>query len=164
MPHIRPRAFPPALSRVDITLGEDDDTGRGEASRGAAGDYTAKVIALIPVESVAAYQAVYNLTDNGTDSFFWILVLVIWVLTPAWQLYSTANKGEPRAWDQAILSIFAFLIWLAGLQSPFFNYPSGWEPRHSAMVLVVGAFVLPILGFAIRGAAAFVGKRRGGGS
>lgn len=158
MPHIRPRAFPPPgyaksyLDTVDKTLTKTfapSDQGKGTPAGTVVSDAIAKIVALIPAESIAAYQAIYNLTNNGKDPFFRAAVWIVLVGTPIWQLYATSVKKEPLAWDQAIISVPALLIWLVALQSPFLDLPKGWTPASSAMVLILGTFVLPILGWGL---------------
>jgi hypothetical protein len=120
-----------------------------------------KIIALIPAESVTAYQSIYTLTKNGQSPLFNLAVWIVLVATPLWQLYSTKAKGEPYAWDQAIISVPAFLVWLVALQSPFLNLPDDWTPVEHGLVLLMGTFLLPLVAWGINFAIGALTKTRG---
>jgi hypothetical protein len=116
MPRLRPRAVPPLRTgslgeRIDRTL---DGGGNGQAQTTTGNEtYLSKIIAYVPIESVALYQAAFNQLGPG-DPLFSPATIAILCATPLWQLWSTRDKGEPFAWDQAIVSVPAFVFWLSG--------------------------------------------------
>jgi hypothetical protein len=115
MPSLRPRAVVQYSSAdTDQTLDDTSNTGNKQTDS----TYFQRVLAYIPVESIALYQAAVN-EFGPSDQFFTNIVRTIWIVTPFWMLYSTHKKGQTWAWDQAVSSIPAFIFWLAGLQSPF---------------------------------------------
>jgi hypothetical protein len=164
MPRLRPRAVAPE-STVDKSLKVDKNLDGGpEPAPEPAGNetYISKVIAYIPIESVALYQTAFNQLGPG-DPLFSPASMAILCATPFWQLWSTRNKGEPYAWDQAIVSAPAFIFWLMGLQSPlvkafFDTHGVPWKESYGTFFLIVGSFVLPVLGWLVIVAEKYVRK------
>ena len=147
---MRPRAVAPqrTATLIDKSL---NSPGSGQTRETAANEtYLSKVIAYIPIESVALYQAAFNQLGPG-DPLFSPAATAILCATPLWQLWSTRKKNEPFAWDQAIVSLPAFIFWLIGLQSPlvktfFGNHAIPWKEGYGTFFLIVGSLVLPALG------------------
>jgi hypothetical protein len=158
MPRLRPRAVAPesTATPVDKSLKVDKSLdGAPQPGQEAAGNetYISKVIAYIPIESVALYQTAFNQLGPG-DPLFSPASMAILGATPLWQLWSTRNKGEPFAWDQAIVSAPAFIFWLMGLQSPlvkaFFDaHGIPWKDSYGTFFLIVGSLVRPVLGWLV---------------
>jgi hypothetical protein len=147
MPRLRPRAVDPAgtdQTLTDITLDGAKKKRNGDST------YLQKVLAYIPIESVALYQVTVNQL-GVTDPFFNAIVTLIWIATPLWMLYSTYKDSEPFAWDQAVTSIPAYVFWLAGLQSPFIiasmkDWGVTWKEGYGTYALIVGSMILPVIG------------------
>ena len=164
MPRLRPRAVEPEIPATDRTilidksLGEKIDIsqskGAGQQQQPAANEtYLSKILAYIPIESVALYQAAVNQL-GPTDPLFGWASLGILGATPLWQLWATRDANERYAWDQAVVSVPAFIFWLMGLQSPlvktYFDahlYP--WKEGYGTFFLLLGSLVLPWLGWIV---------------
>jgi hypothetical protein len=164
MPRLRPRAVTlefPAITRnkilIDKNLNDEakqPPAGSGAAPQPAANEtYISKIIAYIPIESVALYQAAFNQLGPD-DPLFWPVSLVILCVTPLWQLWATRDGNERYAWDQAVVSAPAFVFWLMGLQSPLVKSYFGahllpWKESYGTFFLLVGSLVLPVLGWIV---------------
>jgi hypothetical protein len=136
--------------KIDKNLSDGKTLGKAAQQPAASETYISKVIAYVPIESVALYQAAFNQLGPA-DPLFSPASTVILCATPFWQLWSTRNANERYAWDQAIVSAPAFVFWLMGLQSPlvksfFDTHTIPWKESYGTFFLIVGSLVLPVLG------------------
>jgi len=156
MPRLRPRAVEPEIPAAGKKILIDKSLSKGvEQQQQPAGNetYISKIIAYIPIESVALYQAAVNQLGPTDPLFGWASLLIL-CATPLWQLWATREAKERYAWDQAVVSAPAFIFWLMGLQSPlvktFFDahlYP--WKEGYGTFFLLVGSLLLPVLGWIV---------------
>jgi hypothetical protein len=119
--------------------------------------YLAKLLAYIPAEVIAAYQAISGLLHpdpNVPDHLYlmqWVVVMIMVVLTPAWMAFTTwASKHSP-AWIFRIwASPFAFAVWTFVLGGPW----RVWVQSHykwvedygiiASIILILVTLTLPL--------------------
>lgn len=110
--------------------------------------YLAKLVAYIPAESIATYQAIVNIIpqESQAKAVPWVGVVIL-VLTPLWMFFATKTKEEGPQWFQTVISPFAFVVWLIALKSPFVLYFTGFilENWHCSIVLIAATAFIPLL-------------------
>ncbi len=108
----------------------------------------AAIIKWIPVEVIAPYEVALGIIPATASAFrFWLSVAFAFVLTPLWIGFGSrdADRNEPIAWRQVILSSVAFILWAVGTQEWIGLHFSGdWRPWMGSVVLALGALILPI--------------------
>jgi FtsH-binding integral membrane protein len=110
--------------------------------------YLAKLVAYIPAESIATYQAVVNIIpqESQAKAAPWVGVVIL-ALTPVWMFFATKTEEEGPQWFQTIVSPFAFIVWLVALNSPFVVYFTGitLEHWHCSIALIAATAAIPLL-------------------
>ena len=125
---------------------------RAAAKRGPGApqedSYLAKLVAYIPAESIATYQAIVNIIPEASQAkgVPWVGVAILG-LTPFWMFFATKTEEEGPQWFQTIVSPFAFIVWLIALNSPFVLYFTGitLENWHCSISLIAATAVIPLL-------------------
>lgn len=110
--------------------------------------YLAKLVAYIPAESIATYQAIVNFIpqESQAKAVPWVGVAIL-VLTPIWMFIATKTEEEGPQWFQTIVSPFAFTVWLVALNSPFVLYFTdiALENWHCSITLIAATALIPLL-------------------
>lgn len=161
MPRLRPRVV---LSAQDLPTKHvivADDAGGVVQAPGAGGvdpgqsSALGRIVAYIPAEVIATYQAVLGLLSDDTSvssslnaaALGWTGMALL-VATPIWIALSTKNSGETVAWHQVVISTFAFGIWLFGVGNPAVTGLTesimAWSPKTGSVGLIVGAFLIAL--------------------
>lgn len=125
---------------------------RAAAGRGPSGpqedSYLAKLVAYIPAESIATYQAIVNIIpqEKQAQAVPWVGVVIL-ALTPFWMFFATKTEEEGPQWFQTTVSPFAFIVWLIALNSPFVLYFTGitLENWHCSIALIAATVLIPLL-------------------
>ncbi len=110
--------------------------------------YLAKLVAYIPAESIATYQAIVNFVPQESQANWlpWAGVAIL-ALTPIWMYFATKTEEEGPQWFQTIVSPFAFIVWLVALNSPFVLYFAGitLENWQCSIALIAATALIPLL-------------------
>lgn len=142
--------------RVQALLQRDDPTPPSQEP------FLAKLLAYIPAEIIAAYQALSKLlAPDPTEptkparlyAVQWTVLVVVTVLTPAWMAFSTWAKPHSREWLLRIIaSPLSFLVWSFVLAGPWLVWFAKKYPGYvqdygtiAAVILIVVTLVLPLL-------------------
>ncbi|HEX4632064.1 MAG TPA: hypothetical protein VH188_13985 [Chthoniobacterales bacterium] len=92
----------------------------------AVDTYTDKIIKYIPADVVAAWVAASGIIAGAAATFpkntaLWACFAFGVVVTPLWTLRQTRAPGLPPAYKQAVVSTFAFIVWVFALGGPFLS-------------------------------------------
>lgn len=121
-----------------------DQTG---ASRLIPDDYKMRVIKYIPTEIVAAYvtlEGIIKATEKAPAGAYWMVFIILLVLTPIYMWRITEQSDQKPAWDQIIVSFFSFIIWVMALGGPFATL-SWYQPIYPALLLPIFTLVVPLI-------------------
>ncbi|MBP7177027.1 MAG: hypothetical protein KBA53_12540 [Thermoclostridium sp.] len=109
-------------------------------------DYKMKVIKYIPTEIVAAYvtlEGIINASGQAPAGAYWMVFVILLVLTPLYVWRITNQANQKPAWDQIIVSFFSFIIWVMALGGPFATLP-WYQPIYPALLLPLFTLIIPL--------------------
>jgi len=110
-------------------------------------DYKMKVIKYIPTEIVAAYitlEGIIKASAQAPVGAYWMVFVILLVLTPIYVWRITDQAGRKPAWDQIIISFFSFIIWVMAIGGPF-DTMSWYQPIYPALLLPIFTLVAPLI-------------------
>jgi hypothetical protein len=130
----------------------------------AVAEASRTLVAYIPTEVVAVYVAGAAAIDDpaaGPAGGQWVLFWVILALTPiaAWTGLALTSREAgvplplaPMSWPipEMILSSAAFCVWAFSLPGSPFGQFEWFRPAMGAGVLLVGTFVISVIGSLVR--------------
>ncbi|NLO41372.1 MAG: hypothetical protein GX115_18145 [Ruminiclostridium sp.] len=111
-----------------------------------ADDYKMKVIKYIPTEIIAAYvtlEGIINASNQAPAGAYWMVFVILLVLTPLYVWRITNQAHQKPAWDQIIVSFFSFIIWVMALGGPFATL-SWYQPIYPALLLPIFTLIVPL--------------------
>lgn len=109
-------------------------------------DYKTKVIKYIPTEIVTAYvtlEGIIKASPGATNGVYWMVFILLLILTPLYMWRVTSQAGQKPAWDQIIVSFFSFIIWVMALGGPFATL-SWYDPLYGALLLPIFTLIAPL--------------------
>jgi hypothetical protein len=110
-------------------------------------DYITKLLKYIPAEIVAAFLFIDGLIKSLSQPsavVFWIVFIVLLILTPLYMWRVTTEPDKPAAVAQIIIATFGFFVWVFAIGGPFSTL--GWYlPVYGSILLVVYTLVIPIV-------------------
>ena len=131
---LRPRVVTASDAKQDKRLAEDS--------------YLAKVTRYIPAEIVFAYTAASEIVLGAQGipqlTFLWIVIAVLFVLTPLWLLFATQVPEKPKAVFQAVVGTVAFLVWVFALSGAVL-FPAWYNPVYGGLLLILFTLVVPLI-------------------
>lgn len=118
-----------------------------DAVRLTPDDYKTRVIKYIPTEIVAAYvtlEGIIKATEKAPSGAYWMVFIILLVLTPIYMWRITEQADQKPAWDQIIVSFFSFIIWVMALGGPFATL-SWYQPIYPALLLPIITLIVPLI-------------------
>lgn len=114
--------------------------------------YFEKLIRYIPLDIIAAYQAIDGIIrDQGSNPLwlYWAAFLGLLVLTPLYTIYRPNQPPSllyPKTRFCAIVSTISFSVWVFALGGPFeIQWPELYRPVYGSVLLILTALTLPVL-------------------
>ena len=178
MPRLRPRAVlnasdlphqKAAVPAGDAVVLSDDPAGAETATDPGQANYLGRLIAYIPAEVIAVYQAFAGplaaggapyagtqAEDGGAAGrlpgvpaeganngvLLWLGVALL-VITPIWIYFSTRNRNEKPAIHHVVIATLAFLVWLLVASNPIVDLlPGKWQPLYGSLAMAFAAGLL----------------------
>lgn len=103
------------------------------------------IIKWIPVEVIGVYKFVMGIVPTDVTSWRLGISVFALILTPAWIAFATKPPEKKIAWRQVLLAPFAFVCWVAAIQTDVVTILySGWQAWMGSVVLGFGTLLLPI--------------------
>jgi len=136
---LRPRVIgddKPGSGKVPVAVAEKDSV-------------LEAIIKWIPVEVIGAYEIASRVIPIASrNTALWIVFIL---LTGLWILFAARDGANREAWPvrQALLSMFAFVVWTLGTDAwllQHFKQPE-W---YGTLAMTLGVLLLPILDGALK--------------
>lgn len=119
----------------------------GGAGAATADDYVTRLLKYIPGEVIGVYTAVEGVAKTiqvnppyPNGSLPWILFAVILIFGVVYQRYIAKITN----WPQVIVSLFAFVLWVAANGGPFMTI-DGYKTAYASIALIVLVPLFPLL-------------------
>ncbi len=112
-----------------------------------ADSYFTKLLKYIPAEIISGYvaiDAIFKSIDDVSDTFQWIVVAALTVLTALYILRLTNEPTKPPAISQVLISTVAFVVWVFALGGPFATM-DWYQYYYGAILLVMYTLSVPVL-------------------
>ena len=110
--------------------------------------YFDRVIKYIPSDIVGAWVAAAGLIKSASDvpqaTLFWIAFGVGIVLTCAWTIKQTSERGKAVAITQTVVSTGAFFVWAFALGEPFSTLEF-YRPVYGSLVLILYTLIVGLV-------------------
>jgi hypothetical protein len=147
-----------ALPKTGKELGKTSDRAKAGKSTGSKSQKSPveQILDYIPLESIAAYQAIFNASAEGSGKVYFVLVIALLILTFIYMLFAPYSKSADKSlpWEQAVTATLALILWLIGTNSPFWltilPKDSGWNANFGTAILGLGVLALPAIGRSVR--------------
>lgn len=110
-------------------------------------DFKTKLVKCIPAEIVAAFVTVDGIIRTAAQPLtiiYWIIFIILLILTPLYTLRVTTEPGKPPAKIQTLVSTISFIVWVFALGGPF-GYLSWYKPLYGALLLPIYTVAIPII-------------------
>jgi hypothetical protein len=114
--------------------------------------YFEKLIRYIPLDIIAAYQAIDGIIrDQGSNPIwlYWAAFGCILVLTPLYTIYRPNQPPSllhPKTRFCAFVSTVSFTVWVFALGGPFeVTFPDLYRPVYGSVLLILTVMTLPVL-------------------
>jgi hypothetical protein len=135
-----------ANARKPVDKGLTAEAATQTPATGQADDYYAKLLKYIPAEIVAAFVAIQGIiTSNSQPAqwVYWVVFIVLLVMTPLYLWRVTNEPNKPVAAPQIVISTIGFAVWVFALGGPFSQY--GWyKTLYGAVLLILYTVAIPI--------------------
>ena len=115
------------------------------ASGGGEPDtYFDRIVKYVPADVVAAWTAVAAAVKGAgsnvsASTILWICFAFGVIFTPFWVLKQTSVTDKPKAVTQAVVAMFAFIVWVFALGEPF-SFLSFYNGLYGTLAII--AFTL----------------------
>jgi hypothetical protein len=131
---LRPRVVTARDARADSSLEEDP--------------YLGKVSRYIPSEIVAAYLAASGIVLGAQGvpqlTWLWVVIGVLFILTPIWLFYATKVEGKPPAIFQIVTGTVAYLVWVFAISGGVL-FPTWYNAIYGGLLLILFTLVVPLI-------------------